>query len=1022
MIAQAARAGLKLTPKQVFEHPTVAELATVAGESGEIVAGSAAAQAEESGAVELTPIQARFFRAQPEAALSHYNQALLLEVSEPLAEGLLEETLRELVRHHDALRMRYEPDEAGGWRQHNEPLSAVWGREWLHIIDLSEVGEAEQRAVIEETAAQLQGSLSVVAGRLLRAALLRTRGHSRLLVVIHHLVVDGVSWRVLLEDLQRVYEQLAAGVAVELPAKTTSYRQWAAALAEYAGSTALSEQAEYWLGQAEAAVEPLVATGAAEDGEQRSGAVGGVVEELSAAYTSRLLKQAPEVYHTQINDLLLAALALALQQWRGAEGGETVRVKVNLEGHGRYQELGDELGEGLDLSRTVGWFTALYPVVLEVRAGETLDAHLKRVKEQLRGVPEQGLGYGLLRYLRADEVSQRLEAAGEAQLSFNYLGQTDQVLEPQRQQQQRQLGLRAAAEGTGPSAAAESRRAHLIDVNAVVSGGRLRVAFSYAGQLLEQEATERLAQSYLAALEQLIDYLLSEAEGGHTPSDFELAVVSQEKLDEWEAGGAELAQVYGLSPLQEGLLFHSLYEQGQGLYVVQLSYRLEGELDEGALERAWAEVTRRHEALRTGYEWEGVERMVAVVRQAVGLRWERLDWSELSAESQEQRLEGYLKEERQGGFDVRQAPLMRQALIRLGARQHQFVWTFHHLIMDGWSSSMLVGEVARLYEAYAQGQEPEAERGPSYRAYMKWLSRQDLKQAERYWRERLAGISSPTPLGIEKAAGSEAEPGYSKREKFVGRELTMQLEEMARGQQVTLNTVVQGAWAILLSRYSGREEVVYGVTVSGRPAELAGVEQMVGMFINTLPVRVKVNDQARVEDWFKEMQREQVEMREYEYSPLVQVQGWSELPKGVPLFDSIVVFENYPVSKTLLERRDRNLVIRDVTYNSKNNNPISIVGVPGRELLLQIQYDCGRLDSATIDDLLSDFETLLSGFVKLADAKLDELFKLLNQAEEHQKLKRERELEDTSASKFKKGRRRSVPSPEEAGKRLSNQV
>ena len=259
VIAQAARAGLKLTPKQVFEHPTVAELAGLAGVSQEIVAGSAAAQAEESGAVELTPIQARFFRAQPDAALSHYNQALLLEVSEPLAEGLLAETLRELVRHHDALRMRYERDEAGGWRQLNEPLSAVWGREWLHIIDLSEVGEEEQRAVIEETAGQLQGSLSVVAGRLLRAALLRTSGHSRLLVVIHHLVVDGVSWRVLLEDLQSVYEQLAAGVAVRLPAKTTSYRQWAAALAEYASSEVVSEQAEYWLEQAEAAVMRLAA-------------------------------------------------------------------------------------------------------------------------------------------------------------------------------------------------------------------------------------------------------------------------------------------------------------------------------------------------------------------------------------------------------------------------------------------------------------------------------------------------------------------------------------------------------------------------------------------------------------------------------------------------------------------------------------------------------------------------------------------------------------------------------------------
>jgi surfactin family lipopeptide synthetase C len=241
--------------------------------------------------------------------------------------------------------------------------------------------------------------------------------------------------------------------------------------------------------------------------------------------------------------------------------------------------------------------------------------------------------------------------------------------------------------------------------------------------------------------------------------------------------------------------------------------------------------------------------------------------------------------------------------------------------------------------------------------------------------------------------------------------LTEQLEKLARKEQVTLNTVAQSAWALLLSRYSGEEEVVYGVTVSGRPAELPGVETMVGLFINTLPVRVKVKGAERVGDWMRRIQADQVEMRQYEYSPLASVQGWSGAPKGIPLFESIVVFENYPVNRYLEERLNPRLHIRDVAYNSKNNNPISIVVVPGQKLLLQIQYDYCYFDPTSIDELLWHFENLLAEFVAIVDPRVVHMIEALDKADQQQQLKKEHELEDASASKFQKGRRRSGREP-----------
>ena len=944
VIARAARAGMRLTPRQVFDHPTVEELARLAGEAGEVSEEAEAGEAV--GEAALTPIQERFLREQPEGVLDHYNQSLLLEAGEEVDEGALGEALRVVVSHHDALRARYERDDDGRWHQTIGVPDGDDAKPPLSVLDLTEVEDF--KGAVGAAADQLQRSLSLREGPLLRATLLRTTDGGRLLLAGHHLVVDGVSWRVLLEDLQTAYSQLTAGKEASLPAKTTPYRRWAEALREYAASDEVAAQADYWVGRAE--VDSLGVEADNESGENTTEWARGLTAELDEQYTTRLLKQAPEVYHTQINDLLLTALARALCSWvgAGADAGESCRVRVNLEGHGRNEEL----ASGLDLTRTVGWFTSLFPVLLEVRAGEAPSETLKRVKEELRAVPDQGLGYGALRYLRDDEVSRRLAAASDSFIAFNYLGQTDVVLQGDGESGAG-LALKAARESSGSNASAESVRSHLLDLNALVSGGRLRVAFTYPSRLLGEERVRALADLYAGELRRLVDHLLNEAEGGHTPSDFPQARLTQQKLDELWQRDVRPEAVYGLSPLQEGLLFHSLYEGGGELYVVQLSYRLEGELDEGALRRAWVEAARRHEALRTGYEWEGVEPMAAVVRREAELRWERLDWSHLSPDEQGRRLEEYLTAERGRGFDVRESPLTRQAVIVLGSGSHQFVWTFHHLIMDGWSGSMLAGEVARLYEAYAAGSEPVLEPAPRYREYMAWLGRQDLEAAERYWRERLSGVESPTLIASGRATGERRLVTAALTET-----VTARLTEAARRWQVTLSTLVQGAWALVLGRHTGREEVVYGVTVSGRPAELEGVERMVGLFINTLPARVRIEEGAGVEEWLRGMQAEAARMREYEYSPLSQVQGWSEAPKGGALFDSIVVFENYPVDQTLREW-EGTLRIGQVRASETTNYAAAVVAVPGRELGLQLMYEAGAVGEGGAERLLGELGWVL---------------------------------------------------------------
>ncbi len=501
VIARAAQAGLRLTPKQLFRHQTITELAAV-------VEAAPAVRAEQGavvGPVPLTPMQRRFF-AVPPPHPHHWNQALLLIPEEPLSPELLEEALDALLTHHDALRLRF-THEQGRWRQSNAAPGAA--PPFAHV-DLTGVPEEARRAALEQHAVQAQRSLDLTYGPLVRLLLFDLGDAQRLLLLAHHLVVDGVSWRILAEDLRTAYAQLRAGERLALPPKTTSFKQWAERLVAYAAEGHLRAEAAYWEGL------PLTVPCLPRDlsGAPEANTVASTCQVrtiLGSEETRALLREAPAAYHAQTEDLLLTALVQALEPWVGAPA-----LLVDREGHGREPLFAD-----VDLSRTVGWFTALYPVYLDLSGVREPGAALKQVKEQLRALPGRGLGYGIVRYLGPPEVAERLAALPQAELSFNYLGRLGATVAGE------------APESPGPLCDPAASRPYLLELSARVVGApeRLEVTWRYSEAIHRRETVAALAAAYGEALRALVDHCLAPESGGYTPSDFPEAALSQAELD-----------------------------------------------------------------------------------------------------------------------------------------------------------------------------------------------------------------------------------------------------------------------------------------------------------------------------------------------------------------------------------------------------------------------------------------------------------------------------------------------------------
>jgi len=943
VVSRARRAGLALTPRDLFRHPTVAALAAATG-----AAAPVSGTGPVTGDIALTPIQRWFLDAAPQRP-EYFNQSLVIELAEEPDPRALEAALHALWAHHDALRARFVQRPDGTWHQHCPALDAT-APQLLRVHDLSGQDEEEGAAAAEAAMAEAQAGFRLETGPLLAARLFTGGRHRppRLFLAVHHLVVDGVSWRVLLEDLESAYQQARTGTPPSPLARTTSVQEWARRLHEHTEAGLFDGERAHW---SEVAAHCATALPVDADGSNTIADLRSVTVRLDRQRTGDLLQKVPGVYRTQINDVLLTALGRVLADWTGER-----TVAVGLEGHGRE----DHLFDGVDLSRTVGWFTTLFPVALDVPDGDWAAA-LKSVKEQLRAVPGRGLGHGALRHLAG---AAELTGVPQPQISFNYLGQFDWSGDG---------GLiRAVHGGLGGADAPESVRPHLLDVVGRVEERCLELTWYYSGEVHREETVSALATGMLTALEDIVAHCAAPDAGGRTPSDYPLARLDQAAVDRVAADGRAVEDIYPLTPMQAGMLFHSLMDPDSHTYFNQVQLVLSGVTDPAALATAWQQAADANPMLRTRLVWEETAEPLQVVQARAAVPVTHHDWTGWSAEDCERALTTLLAQDRAAGLDLAAAPLMRLALIKLSEDRVRLVWTFHHVLLDGWSAAQVFDEICERYAALTAGRRPEVPARPPFGSYLRWLAEQDSTQAERHWRTALAGFTSPTELPRDRKP-LEAHRASSSGSVHVTLDEadSARLRETAQRAGLTMNTVLQGAWGLLLSRYSNSDDVVFGTTVSGRPAALPGVESMVGLFINTLPTRVRTDGRRGLLDWLRDLQTAQSESRRYDFVSLTELQTWSDVPRGSNLFDSIVVFENYPFDSDALARHG--LGIQQERDLEPTNYPLSVVVAPGERLTVALDYDPAAFDAATVERMGACLRVLLTEMAADPDRRLGDL-------------------------------------------------
>ncbi|TWC63658.1 non-ribosomal peptide synthetase, partial [Herbaspirillum sp. SJZ099] len=919
IVARLRKAGWRITPRQLMQTQDLAAAAALAvplEAQGSAPAAALAAAAEGPRPLPLTPIQQWFFQhhAQPPA---HWNQSVQLEGPADTPVDRLRHAVDQLGHLHEALRLRFRRSDAGAWQQTVAP----------HAGECFEAQQVADAAAQQAAIARAQRSLDLSQGPLWRALwLTRPRqSHGMLVLIAHHLVVDGVSWRILLEDLLNLLQGAA------LHESSSGFGAWASAVAAARLSTA--EQA-HWQALASTGDEDLPCTPAHSVGKRADNTIARSAREavvLDRASTAFLLGEAHAAYRTRINDILLAAAAQTLCEWAQRD-----RILIEVEAHGR-EELPGTSGDAPDLSRTVGWFTALCPVQLTV-SDSAPAILLTQTKEQLRQWPGQGLGYGLW-------CSQSGQAGVQPQVSFNYLGRFDALPEASGWQ----MLPRTAALADLERDPASLRRC-LLDLTAMVANGQLHLECLYCSALHQQPEIAAFLQQYLQNLRALLAHC-AEVRGLATPSDFPLARLQQSQLDTLmhSLPAERVADLYPLSPMQAGLLFHAMLAPQGGAYLNQLQVRLH-RLEVARFRQAWQTVLERHDILRSGFLVHSDQPLQWVAQHAM-LAIDEYDWRQRP--DLDSALQALAATEHARGVDLQHPPLMRLSLVRVTDQVHHLIWTRHHLLLDGWSTQQLIGEVLRLYRG-AVLPTPTLR----YRDYIAWLQQQDRSSAEQFWRAQLAGIEGPTSL--VNALPPLQQPGRGQGSCHATLDLlaTARLQSFAREHQCTLNTLVQAAWSLVLARYCGQSTVVFGATVAGRPSELEGAEDLLGLFINTVPIVIRLQPEMTVQTLLQTLQASNLAVREFDGTPLYDIQAWAGRA-GQSLFDSILVFENYPLDLALQAEQQQGLRLEVLHNREETHYPLTLIATLTERLQLEWRYDAALIAPASAQALRQLTESLL---------------------------------------------------------------
>jgi amino acid adenylation domain-containing protein/non-ribosomal peptide synthase protein (TIGR01720 family) len=920
--------GYKMEVRDVFQYPTIEQLAPVIKKLERIPD-----QGVVTGMLPLTPVQKEFFATYTNKP-SHYNQSVFLKYSYQLTPEKITALFTVLQAHHDALRITFKKDDNGAWAQVNHDTGMPLALQIFNWEDR----DAEQD-IFNEQANILQASIDLEEGPLMQLGLFRLKNASRLLIIVHHLVMDAVSFRILLEDLATLDKQYEQGLPLQLPAKTDAYKVWARELVDYAGSGECLKEMEYWQKQLQEINQLSIA---GDDVAIHPPVHGQYTFELGHEETALLTGKANRSFNTEVQDLLITAAVMAYNETRGGNC-----IAMTLEGHGREHITGD-----INVSRTIGWFTSLYPVLFNMSGAESLADHIIAVKETIRAVPGKGLGYGIIKHLVAEVARKELDFDVHIPVIFNYLGHFNTEVTND--------AFQIADEAYGRERSTADSSPYSMEITALIKEGSLHMGLSCKALREAPSFIQTFWSSVQHHLKDLIHYTSTREQAVLTPADLTYKNLSRQEL-EAICRQYNVQDIYPLSPMQEGILFSCLYNAGAPVYLQQVSYRLRSsKLDPALVSASVAQLAKRHDILRSVFLFEGLKRPMQVVlkeQQTVCLFKDlRNDKDKLAC------IQDFKEQDRGHLFNLRSDMLLRVAIFRLEEDLYEFVWTHHHLLMDAWCEELLIREYYAIYNSLSEGVDVDLPPAKPYREYIKWLEGQNKEMAKAHWEQYLFSLEKCVglPIKIQNVA-----PGNSGVKNTLQLQLdagiTSALHTVAARYSVTVNTIFQAAWGLLLARYNNVNDVVFGNVVSGRPADIPGVDSIVGLFINTVPVRISFNEQSNFGQLLKVVQQQALENEPFHYIALAELQL---LSGHQSLLDHILLFDNYPSTEQQLEdwaqhTQDGLPGIYDIHVFEKTHYDLNVRVIPGNRLLIRFDYNNGVYNRASLERVMAALEHLL---------------------------------------------------------------
>lgn len=886
------------------------------------------------GQLPLTPIQYEFFNSNLEN-LNHFNQSIVLKSKNKVDNDIFTKALKALVMHHDQLRAHYVNSKQyirpgteknlfsiSDWKLEQQDFSKI-------LLEIEAIGNV------------LQASLDIERGPLIKCAVINSLKFNGVLLCIHHLLVDNVSWKIILEDLNSLYEGFLKGSDIKLPQKTLSYKRWSTDIETYFQSFERKTELDYWK-----QIQLEIDSNPFSHRDEKTSVESGIKESeliIGKELTSNLTKKAKQAYNLEVKDLLFTGLFRTIQQ---IDGNTT--VSLNMESHGRAEIL-----DGLSIDRTVGWFTTIYPVVLS-EVGKDMRLDIIRTKEMLRRVPNHGIGYGIAKKLNliSEDSSQPL-------ITLNYFGeQTDTVNDDY---------FCPVDVSSGKQIDSKNMFGTPININCEVINGQFEITTSYNSQVVSTAFIRELEQILEKQLNEVTAHCLSKKINEHTASDFN---EMEWEIEDFEYCANHLSKkrekielIYPLTPMQQGMLFHKMEDGNSSNYFLQNVFTWREELNKNALVESLSLLTNKHTILKTHF----IYKKVKVPRQVIAEQHDlEVNFLDLTAHRDKESILNDIKiKDKSRGFDLEEDSLLRLTVIKMNETDYKIIMSAHHIIMDGWSLPILVRDLIKYYKATVRGLKIESASMPqaNFSDYIESINKR--KGSTRYWRNLLADLEEKTSI-VEEGKPENGTEEVKSYELSLSKNDTQRLVGLSKDYNVTVNTVIEALWGILLQKYNNVSDSIFGKVVSGRNVDIPGIEQMVGLFINTIPVRIKSHPNQKFFDLLQGVQKQALDSGQYDHMSLTDIQNETNL--GTGMIQTILAFENYFVED---DSEPDELKMEEASEQTNFDLALSVV--IEEQLFLNLMYQTNKYNYGEISRVLNHFKNLLLSVIDTPEKSISEL-------------------------------------------------